>query len=201
MQQPPYQPYQPVPPLPPYAPMPVTPLKKPKRSRWFLGCGLLVVMLAVCGLCAIITNTSSHQTDTSTDTSNADPTPTATGSHMVVSMTIHSPTAVIAHPTNVRPTDTPKPTQPPVPTIAPSEPTQSAVHTGVNGNPWGYDFTPGTYITSPPVDFCSVFDCIKNFPKGIGYVVECNDGMYSKSGGRPGNCSHNGGEAQILYAH
>ncbi len=94
MQQPPHPP---VPPLPPYAPIPVQTPKKPKR--WIFGLGVLILALAVCGLCSLTTNTktSSSQADTSNDS--ADPTPTTTGSHMVVSMTSHSPTAVVVHPT------------------------------------------------------------------------------------------------------
>ncbi len=86
-------------------------------------------------------------------------------------------------------------------TIALSTPVQAA---GINNNPWGYDFTAthGSLITSPDPAFCGqYFHCIPNFPKGKGYVVECKDGMYSKSGGIHGSCSRHGGDGPILYAH
>ena len=94
------------------------------------------------------------------------------------------------------PTPVPQPTQPPAPQSSP-------IYTGVNGNPWGYDFTPGNFISSPPADFCTAgyFSCIKSFWKGQGYVDECVDGMYSLSGGIRGACSQHGGESQPLYSH
>ena len=36
---------------------------------------------------------------------------------------------------------------------------------------------------------------IPNYENGTGYPVECADGEWSKSGGRPGACSHHGGIA------
>lgn len=83
----------------------------------------------------------------------------------------------------------------PVPT-----PTPKPV-TGVNGNPWGYNFTLGNYIYNPPAAFCTYFACINNFDNGVGYVNECNDGMYSQSGGIRGDCSYHGGEERPLYSH
>ena len=43
-------------------------------------------------------------------------------------------------------------------------------------------------------DFCSTHTCIPNFPNGTGYIVQCADGEWSHSGGRPGACSDHGGE-------
>jgi hypothetical protein len=69
-------------------------------------------------------------------------------------------------------------------------------------NPWGYDFcSPGDLIVSPPSNFCSYFRCIGNFWNGAGYVIQCRDGMFSKSGGRSGSCSYHGGNARALYSH
>jgi len=106
----------------------------------------------------------------------------------------------------VTPSPTPKPT--PTPTQAPvqqSQPTQQPAppppSTGVNNNPWGYDFNSGNYIYSPNSGFCSYFSCINNFWNGNGYVEECNDGMYGKSGGIQGSCSHHGGNMRPLYSH
>lgn len=42
--------------------------------------------------------------------------------------------------------------------------------------------------------FCSTHTCIPNFSNGTGYVVQCADGEWSHSGGRPGACSGHGGE-------
>lgn len=74
------------------------------------------------------------------------------------------------------------------------------MQTGVNGNPWGYNFNAGRVIYDPNPDFCAYFTCIKSFWESTnGYVVECWDGEYSHSGGRPGACSRNGGvEAALL---
>jgi len=47
--------------------------------------------------------------------------------------------------------------------------------------------------SSVPRSFCETHRCIPNFPNGTGSVVQCNDGTYSHSGGRPGACSHHGG--------
>lgn len=87
-------------------------------------------------------------------------------------------------------------------TIALSAPVKAS---SISNNPWGYSFdaTGGSRITSPNQAFCNYFQCIsiKAFWSGKGYVVQCTDGKFSKSGGRPGSCSRNGGEGQILYAH
>ena len=70
----------------------------------------------------------------------------------------------------------------------------------MNCNPWGYNFTSGNYIYSAPSGFCSYFACIGNFWNGVGYVMECQDGMYSKSGGIRGSCSYHGGNWRPLLA-
>jgi hypothetical protein len=43
--------------------------------------------------------------------------------------------------------------------------------------------------------FCSTHTCIANFNNGNGYIVQCEDGEWSHSGGEPGACSYHGGEA------
>jgi hypothetical protein len=52
-------------------------------------------------------------------------------------------------------------------------------------------------ITSPPsgtpVDFCTTHQCIPSFSEGTGTIVQCADGEWSHSGGRPGVCSRHGG--------
>jgi hypothetical protein len=42
--------------------------------------------------------------------------------------------------------------------------------------------------------FCDTHACIPNFSNGSGYIVQCNDGMWSHSGGEAGACSYHGGE-------
>lgn len=70
---------------------------------------------------------------------------------------------------------------------------------GAPSNPYGYNFCGrGGYVTSPPAEVCSYFDCIANFFNGHGYMVECNDGTYSMSGGIRGACSHHGGEDRAV---
>lgn len=117
-----------------------------------------------------------------TPTGPMSPTPTPTPSPKPSPTPTPRPTL-----TPVLPTPTPVPTQLPAPTPTP------APAKGINENPWGYDFNPGDVITDPPAGFCTYFSCISSFWKGQGYVVQCRDGKYSKSGGRSGACSRNGG--------
>ncbi len=212
-----YQPGQFQPPRPPQ--------KRRSIRQWFsaqrriakvgLGCGsiFLVFMLCICSLAAYgstlppqkkaqpspdtnstlgqIATTATTPTDqpiiflSPTATPNPTPKPTATPTP--------KPTATPTLKPTPRPASkpTPKPTQPPKPTTCP----------GVNCNPWGYNFSPGDLIYSPNPDFCAYFSCINNFWNGRGYVNECNDGMYSKSGGIRGDCSHHHGEMRPLYSH
>jgi hypothetical protein len=54
-------------------------------------------------------------------------------------------------------------------------------------------------VSSPAADVCNYFACIPNFSNGHGYMVQCNDGKFSMSGGRPGTCSyHNGAGKPVL---
>src|SRR5262249_14909510 len=98
------------------------------------------------------------------------------------------------------PTSTPTAVPKPPPTVAPPPPAPPPKNLcGAPNNPWGYNFCSGATITSPPVDFCSYFSCIGNFWNGRGYVIECNHGMYSKSGGIQGSCSYHHGDLRPLY--
>jgi hypothetical protein len=51
--------------------------------------------------------------------------------------------------------------------------------------------------TLPSIEttFCDTHDCIQNFDNGVGTIVQCADGKWSHSGGRPGPCSYHGGVA------
>jgi hypothetical protein len=71
---------------------------------------------------------------------------------------------------------------------------------GAPANPYGYNLCRiGNEIRTPPSDICSYFPCIENFGNGNGYMVECNDGMYSMSGGIEGVCSDHHGEGSAVY--
>jgi hypothetical protein len=70
---------------------------------------------------------------------------------------------------------------------------------GAPPSPYGLNLCGnGHLVYSPPANVCSYFNCIPNFPNGTGYMTECNDGMYSMSGGRQGACSYHGGESTAV---
>jgi hypothetical protein len=100
----------------------------------------------------------------------------------------------------------PSPSPPPVvkeapPPPPPPEPEPSpTATTGVYNNPWGYNFESGELIYNPPSNFCNYFPCIGAFWDGKGYVAQCEDDAFSKSGGRQGACSHHGGVKRPLYS-
>ncbi len=205
---------------PGYMAGPRVPSAKPKR-KWLVGCGVTILALLICGLCSSIVNATSHQAQTNQANTDTIPTSTTSQSHQTVHMTTYTPTpkATTTRPTStlIPPTPTPisqptqppapQPTQPPAPqpTQAPaSQPTQPPAATGFNGNPWGYDFNPGTLLTAPDPEFCDgkYFQCVTTFWKDTnGYVVQCNNGLFSHSGGVRGACSRDGGPGKPLYFH
>jgi hypothetical protein len=134
-------------------------------------------------------------------------TPTATPTQVVTQAPATSapPTVVPATvaPTPVRtpqPTPVPTPTPTPTPTLAPTPvPTAAPNLCGAPANPWNYTFCGGSLITAPPANFCSYFNCIASFTPGKGYVVQCADLTFSKSGGISGSCSTHGGAGKTLY--
>jgi hypothetical protein len=65
-------------------------------------------------------------------------------------------------------------------------------------NPWCYNFVRGYRITSPVAEFCQYFKCVAAFWSGQGYVVQCRDGTFSKTGGTPRPCLGHGGSGRIL---
>jgi hypothetical protein len=50
-----------------------------------------------------------------------------------------------------------------------------------------------TPATTTPANFCTTHQCIASFAEGRGTIVQCADGEWSHSGGRPGVCSRHGG--------
>jgi len=93
--------------------------------------------------------------------------------------------------------EAPPTTQAAPPPPAPTKPTTVNL-CGAPQNPWNYTFCSGSNITEPPDDFCSYFACIDNFWNGRGYVIQCNDNMFSKSGGIQGSCSYHKGNKRPL---
>ncbi len=163
-----------------------------RKVKISIGCGTILAVLlffACIGTAVGSVNLATQST----------PTPTTQS---------HQAAILVSQAVTLTPTPTPTSTPTPKPAIAPthtSQPTQPP-HTptpcpGVNCNPWGYNFNPGNYIYSPPSAFCNYFQCINNFFNGHGYVVECQDGEYSKSGGVQGACSYHGGVMHPLYSH
>lgn len=53
---------------------------------------------------------------------------------------------------------------------------------------------PGSTSHGTDAQFCTSHQCIKNFSNGNGYIVQCQDGKWSHSGGSSGACSDHGGE-------
>ncbi len=180
-----------------------------------IGCSTIIATIMLCSLCAVVGNALPKAPQQSSTIAVAQPSPTAYQVARIVPTL--APTATLTpeptatptpSPTPVpTPTPTPTPTPVPVPPVQQQAPVQQpappppAPPSGVNGNPWGYDFNPGNYIYSTPAAFCTYFSCINNFENGTGYVEECSDGMYSRSGGRSGSCSHHGGNWRPLYSH
>lgn len=175
--------------------------QKPHR-KWLVGCGGIIGALLLCALCfnvgnAIVMTVGRTATATPTATPSLAQTQSTAAPTQQATIPPARPTSPPAKPTPI-PTAKPVPTQAPVPTPKP-QPTQP---TGVNGNPWGYDFTPGNLIYSPNPAFCDYFPCVSTFWSATnGYVVECGNGEYSHSGGVRGACSRDGSVARILYSH
>lgn len=178
-----------------------------------VGIGLLVLVLLLCTytfFAAIsmathsllsagpVETTAPVQVAVAQDTAapTAIPTPTMTTTSVLPSTSTPIPTPTL--PPSPTPLPLLQPTQPAVtPTLTPTPTPCPAVAC----NPWGYNFVPGSLISSPPRGFCTFFPCIANFWRGQGYVVQCHDGQYSKLGGVGGACTAHNGVERILYAH
>ena len=169
-------------------------VKSTKGKRIAIGIGAFVVVLTAIGALAgpktpkaspppqVVESVASTPTDTFTPPPVTGVAPTSTPTHS----STPKPT-VVAHHSTPSPTPTPKKTTSPKPT-------------GVNGNPWGYNFSCCHEIYNPPSSLCDYFNCIASFWNGRGYVMECSDGMYGKSGGISGSCSHHGGNSRPLLS-
>jgi hypothetical protein len=161
-----------------------------------VGCAGILATCVVCSSLSVAlaafspsSTPSSHQADPTATTQQQVIVPgdaTATIAIQATATASPMPTATTAKPT-------------PVPTKKPPAPTKTPCASPCN--PWGYNFTPGNYITNPPSTFCNYFACIANFWNGKGYVMECQDAKFSKSGGISGSCSQHGGNWRPLYSH
>lgn len=126
------------------------------------------------------------------------PTPLPTVTHTVTATPPPSPS-----PSHTASPLRSKTTHPAVPHTHHPTPTPTVRHThaastcGAPANPYRLNLCGrGHLVTSPPSEVCMYFDCIPAFDDGTGYMVQCDDGTYSMSGGRPGTCSHHGGEGR-----
>ena len=163
-----------------------------------IGCGMFLVFCLVVACIGIANGNGNNNTAAATATPGSQVAlnvhPTNQPTHKPSATATPKPTA----------TSTPKPTATPTPMPQPTAtntPAPSCQYQAVNGNPWCYNFQCCHTISSPPSNFCSYFTtCISSFWSGNGYVEECQDGSYSKSGGISGSCSHHGGNLRPLLA-
>ena len=116
-----------------------------------------------------------------------------------VSPTLLPTVAPAAAPT-LAPTGAPTIARTAAPTPRPATPAPVVNLCGAAANPWNYTFCSGSFITNPPSAFCSYFTCIASFATGNGYVMQCVDTTFGKSGGISGSCSGHGGNSRALYA-
>jgi len=73
-------------------------------------------------------------------------------------------------------------------------PTSSGIYATPSPPPAAAGSPPSSTPTpSTPADFCTTHSCIPSFAEGHGTIVQCADGEWSHSGGRPGVCSRHGG--------
>jgi len=205
-----YMPPPPQPPLLPHQRLIRWYRRKKRSTKLALGCGTLIAILTLCT--CVASAAAGGAASQTASTPGIAQTQTSTQAVIVAATsTLPSPPPT---PTpaarKIVPTPTPKPTAiavkpTPAPTHVTVKPTPTPKPTGVGGNPWGYNFSSGNLIYNPPSNFCSYFKCITSFwgadDPGDGYVIECQDGTYSQSGGESGACSHHGGEMRPLYSH
>lgn len=75
---------------------------------------------------------------------------------------------------------------------------------GAPSNPWNYNYEPEAnhYVYNDPPTFCRYFKCATPFGSTTdGFVVECNDGLYTHDGGKNTACTGHGGVKHALYWH
>jgi hypothetical protein len=132
-------------------------------------------------------------TPTTGPASTATPSPSPSLPRPSVRTTVPRTTArtTVAPPAPTARRTTPRP-PPPAPRVRPL--------CGAPTNPYGYNFCGrGGLIYSPKPDICVYFECIGNFGNSPGYMIQCDDGMFSTAGGRQGACSQHGGVNRPVY--
>ena len=152
-----------------------------------------------------LTNARSTTTPSLAAASQASKAPTTASPNLVptvapAAVSTAAPTIAATVAPTVAPTLAPTPAPTVAPTPRPATPAPAINLCGAAANPWNYTFCGGTFITSPPAAFCSYFNCIASFATGRGYVIQCVDTTFSKSGGISGSCSTHGGNSRALYA-
>lgn len=116
------------------------------------------------------------------------------------------PTAGAPNPTAGGPPATP-PTGPapsgtggPGPNPSTGSPSPTAVDLcGAPENPYGYNYCGGSYVYDPASDVCEWFACVTTFWNGKGYMVQCQDGLVSRTGQQRGPCADHGGARRPVY--
>lgn len=175
-----------------------------RRQKVTIVVALLIAAVAVASLTSPSANNQVAQTQPTATAAATTPSPSATPSATATESATETPTFSEAATATVAPTAKPtaKPTARPTPKPTPKPIPKPTATPGPYGNPWGYDFSPGNLIYSPPSAFCSYFPCIASFWTSTnGYVVQCVDRKFSHSGGRQGVCSQHGGYYRTLYSH
>lgn len=189
------------PPPPQYTPVPepYTP-EKTGFGEWSTNAKvatIVITCLLVAFVCVLFIGArsgkgSTNAQDTSTSTQAPSALQATVGSFGPTTTPSSVPTAGATQPVTV-PTNT---------TGAQQNQSLQAACQSVNGNPWCYNFSPGSLIYSPQAAFCDYFTCVSTFWIDTnGYVAECANGRYTHSDGVSGACSRDGGVFRILYSH
>jgi hypothetical protein len=192
----------------PAPPVAVEPGQAPLRAGFTRG-RLVAAAAATVGLFALIGALTSGSPDPSVPAAAQLPTATAAQTRAATGSTVQSPVpAQAAAPSPARSSRTPAGSTPaPVRTSPEPKPKKTsrspapkaADLCGAPANPYGYTFCGGSRIRDPEPDVCSYFACIPAFDDGVGYMIQCADGMVGMSGGRPGSCSRHGGNRRPVY--
>lgn len=171
-----------------------------RRTQIIVGCVTGVLLISCCAFGAANSNantntdTTNQQASTGGSSTNASPSGTTsqpTATHVAATATANP------HPT-VAPVATQPVSHPPTATTPPAP-----KYPAINSNPWDYTFTNTGHLLYQPVgSFCSsgYFTCVSTFWKDTkGFVIQCNNGRYSHSGGVQGECSRDGGPGNPVY--
>ena len=161
----------------------------------------LCVAFAVTG-CGSVGGTGTPVAAEQQATTQSIPTPDVSAFDSPSAVEVTTAPATSAAPTSAAP-------KPPAPSThaaapAPARTTAAAKLSlcGAPQNPFGYNFCGrGGYIyNANPTAVCSYFNCIANFGKSAGYMIECNDDTYSTAGGKRGACSDHSGVRRPVYS-